>query len=77
MNEKEQNQQQPLRGFPITFNVYAHNEQEVEHLRKAIVAFIDQHARQGRAVDAERTAQAVARWDSNPLVRTQIINYFK
>lgn len=65
-----------LKGFPITFNIYAHNEQEVEHLKTAIVAFIDQHARQGRAVDAERTAQAIARWDSNPFIRSQVIKYF-
>ena len=73
MNE----QQKQLRGFPITFNVYARNEQEVEQLRMAIVAFIGQHAQQGRAVDAERTAKAISNWDKNPIVRNQIINYFK
>ncbi len=71
------NEQQSLKGFPITFNVYAHNEQEAEGLRMAIVAFIGQHAQQGRAVDAERTAKAIANWDKNPIVRNQIINYFK
>ncbi len=73
MNE----QQKQLRGFPVTFNVYARNEQEVEQLRMAIVAFIGQHAQQGRAVDAERTAKAISNWDKNPIVRNQIINYFK
>jgi len=77
MNEKEKNQGEPLRGFPITFNVYARNEQEVEDLRMAVVAFIGHHARQGRAVDAARLAQAIANWDRNPLVKSQIINYFK
>ena len=77
MNEKEQNPQEPLRGFPITFNVYARNEKEVEDLRMAIVAFIGAHARQGRAVDAARLAQAISNWEKNPLVKNQIINYFK
>ena len=77
MNEKENNQNEPLRGFPITFNVYAHSEQEVEDLRLAIVGFISAHAHQGRAVDAARLAQAIANWDRNPLVKNQIINYFK
>lgn len=77
MNEKEKKEQEPLRGFPITFNVYARNEQEVEDLRMAVIAFIGHHAREGRAVDAARLAQAIANWDRNPLVKNQIINYFK
>ena len=77
MNEKENIQQRPLRGFPVTFNVYARDEREVEDLRMAVTAFIGHHARQGRAVDAARLAKAIANWDSNPLVKNQIINYFK
>lgn len=78
MNEQEKNQQQqPFRGFPITFNVYARSEQEVEELRMAVVAFIGHHARQGRAVDAARLGKAISNWDKNPLVKNQIINYFK
>ena len=77
MDEKEKKEQEPLRGFPITFNVYARSEKEVEDLRMAIIAFIGHHAREGRAVDAARLAQAIANWDRNPLVKNQIINYFK
>lgn len=77
MNEKEKSQTEPLRGFPITFNVYARNEKEVEDLRMAVVAFIGAHARAGRAVDAARLAQAISNWEKNPLVKNQIINYFK
>lgn len=77
MNEQENKQQQPFKGFPITFNVYARNEQEVEDLRMAIVAFIGLHARQGRAIDAARLAKAISNWDKNPLVKNHIINYFK
>ena len=77
MNEQEKKEQQPFIGFPITFAVYARNEQEVEELRMAIVAFIGFHARQGRAVDAARLAKAIANWDNNPIVRNKIIDYFK
>jgi len=77
MNEQEKKEQQPFRGFPITFDVYARNEQEVEELRMAIVAFIGFHARQGRAVDAARLAKAIANWDKNPIVKNKIIDYFK
>ncbi len=77
MNEKEKNPQEPLRGFPITFNVYARSEQEVEELRMAVVAFIGCHARQGRAVDAQRLARAISNWDQNPIVKSRIIDYFK
>ena len=75
MNEQE-NSQQPFQGFPITFNVYARNEQEVEELRMAVIAFIGHHARQGRAIDAARLAKAIGNWDKNPLVKNHIINYF-
>jgi hypothetical protein len=76
MNEQENKQQQPFKGFPITFNVYARNEQEVEDLRMAIIAFIGFHARQGRAIDAARLAQAIGNWDKNPIVKSQIIKHF-
>ena len=72
MDEKKE-----IKVFPITFEVYAYDAQEVEELRMAIVAFIGYHARQGRAVDAARLAKAIANWDQNPIVKSQIINYFK
>lgn len=75
MNEKEK--EKPLQGYPITFELYAHDAQEAENARMAIVAFIGLHARQGRAVTAEKVARAVSDWDSNPIVRNHIINYFK
>ena len=66
-----------MKGFPITFNIYAESEQEAEEARMAIVAFIGQHARQGRAVTGRKIAQALANWDKNLIVKNQIINYFK
>lgn len=65
-----------LQGFPITFKIFAESQQEAEEARMALIAFIGQHAREGRAVTGRKIAQAVARWDSNPIVRSQIIKYF-
>ena len=66
-----------LKGYPITFNIYAENEQEVEMARRAIIEFIGFHASQCRAVTAKKLAQAITNWDSNPLVKNRINNYFR
>ena len=66
-----------LHGFPLTFNIYAENEQEVEECRKAIVAFIGFHASQCRAVTAKKVAKALSNWDNNILIRNHIISYLK
>lgn len=66
-----------LKGFPLTFNIYAENEQEVEECRMAIIAFIGTHASQCRAVTARKVGQAIANWDKNMIVRNRIIQYFK
>lgn len=72
----QQGAPQSLGVYPITFQLYAHNEQEVEEARMAIIAFIGLHRQYGRAVTAQKVAQAIARWDQNPLVKSQIIKYF-
>lgn len=66
-----------LKGFPIQFNMYAENEQEIEECRKAIIGFIGLHASQCRAVTARKVTNALSNWDKNPMVRNWIINYFK
>lgn len=66
-----------IKVVPINFEVYAYDEQEVEELRKAIVGFIDFHAKQNRPVLAGKAAKAISEWDSNPFVKNKIIDYFK
>ena len=66
-----------LKGYPITFNIYAVDEAEAEMARHAIIGFINAHASQGRAVTGKKIAEALSRWDKNPIVRNHIINYFK
>lgn len=72
-----ENEKKRLQGFPLMFNIYAESEAEVEECRMAIIAFIGLHASQCRAVTAKKVAQAISNWDKNPIVRNQIINYFK
>lgn len=72
-----ENEKKRLHGFPLQFNIYAESEAEVEECRMAIIAFIGLHASQCRAVTAKKVAQAISNWDKNPIVRNQIINYFK
>lgn len=71
----EQEEKQ-IRALPVTFELYAYDEAEIEACRQAIIAFIERHRREGRAVTAGKVAQAVARWDRNPLVRSEVIKYF-
>lgn len=68
--------QRQLRALPITFEIYACDEQEVEECRKAIIAFIAQHRSENRAVTARKVAEAISRWDRNPIVRNRIIGHF-
>lgn len=69
--------QKKLKGFPLAFNIYAENEQEVEECRKAIIGFIGLHASQCRAVTANKVTQALKNWDKNFLVKKQIVEYFQ
>ncbi len=75
--QNENNEQRQLRALPITFQLYAYDEQEVEECRMAIIAFIGQHRSAKRAVTAHKVAQAIANWENNPIVRNRIIDYFK
>ena len=72
MDEKKE-----IKVFPISFEVYAYDEREVEDLRMAIVAFIGYHAQYGRAVTAGKAAKAISNWDKNPIVKNRVIEYFK
>lgn len=60
-------------GAKIVFNVYANSQEEADVASKAIATFIDNMAKQGVAVTAEKLSQAIQSWGNNPLVR----NYFK
>ena len=64
-----------MKGYSVTFNIYANDEQEVEVLRFVITEFIRQHAEAGRAVSATKVAEALRNWENNPIVKNRVINY--
>ena len=66
-----------MKGFPIQFNIYAENAGEAQEAQQAFISFINFHAQHGRAVTAKKLTAALNNWQSNPLVRSRIINYFK
>lgn len=66
-----------LKGFPLSFNIYAESAEEAEECRKAIVTFITLHATQCRAVTARKVTEALRNWDKNAIVKRKIIDYFK
>lgn len=66
-----------MKGYPIAFNIYAEDANEAAGARKAIVDFIDSHAREGRAVTGEKIIKALRSLDDNPFVRAKIIDYLK
>ena len=72
MNEKKE-----IKVFPITFEVYAYDAQEVEELRSAIVNFIATNAQQKVPILAGKAAQGIRAWDKNPFVKNRIIQFFQ
>ena len=64
-----------LQGFEIKFQIYANSQEEVDNARNALVGFINQNARCGRAVTANKIADAVSKWDENPIIMSRIIKY--
>ena len=66
-----------LKGYPITFNIYAESEQEAERGRLALIRFIEVLRQQNAPVRGDKLNDAVGRMSSNPFVANQIINFFK
>lgn len=66
-----------MKGFEIKFNIYANSKDEAERAQKAIIDFIDDNAKEGRAVSANKIAEIVPRWKQNALIKQQIANFFK
>lgn len=66
-----------MKGYPISFNIYAEDEKEASDARSAIIEFIDEHARAGHAVTGRKIAHAVRSIRDNQFVRGKIIEYLK
>lgn len=62
-----------MRGFQVSFNVYADSQVEADDLSSVIKAFIGEQAQQGRAVTAKKVADAIKKYKDNYFVNA----YFK
>ena len=49
-----------LQGYEIKLNIYAESPQEAEQARQALIGFINQHARHGRAVRGNKIVEAIS-----------------
>lgn len=62
---------------PISFNIYAQDDEEAENGRKAIIQFINIMGQYGAMVSGNKIAEAVANLNNNQFIKNQIINFFK
>ena len=62
---------------PITFNIYASNDEEAEKGRKAIIKFINIMGQHGAMVSGDKLEKAIGMIYSNAFITSQIINFFK
>lgn len=64
-----------MKGIEIKFNIYAEDEADAKAARDSIISFIDENAREGRAVTASKIAKAVSMWKSNIFIKNRIIDF--
>ena len=61
----------------ISFNIFAADDAEAERGCEAIKQFIRLMGSQGAMVSGDKIAQAVAKLDSSPFIKSQIVAFFK
>lgn len=66
-----------MQGYEVRFNIYANSQAEADVVSSAIKSFINENARMGVAVTAEKVAEAVRRWGGNAFIKNRITNYFR
>ena len=66
-----------MQGFEIKFKLYAETQEEVDEAARVIQSFVNEHAKDGRAVTAKKLSEANPKWEENFLVKKQIIKYFE
>ena len=57
-----------MKGFQVTFNVYAYSKEEADRASEALRAFVDEQAKQGRAVTAQKITDAINKYKNNYFV---------
>lgn len=62
-----------MQGYKIMFNVFANSQDEADAVSKAFGQFVNDRAREGVAVSANKLLAIISKWGTNPIVK----NYFK
>lgn len=62
-----------MQGYEIRFRVYANSQEEADLASAKLRTFVDNNARKGVAVTAEKIAAAIEKWQNNYFVT----NFFK
>lgn len=61
----------------IEFQIYTENDSDADILKKAICSFIEEFRKMGIAVTADKVANVLSKWDTNPFIKEQVIKYLR
>lgn len=61
-----------MKGFKVSFNIFAESQEEANKLSVELGRFIDNNAKQGIAITANKVSEAIKRWGNNFLVNSYL-----
>ena len=59
-----------MKGFQVSFNVYADSKEEADKASEAFKSFVNEQAQQGRAVTARKITDAINKYKNNYFVNS-------
>lgn len=65
-----------MRLYNITIPVYADSDEQAQQASEQLVQFVAEVKANGRAVTAKGMADAAGKWQSNALVKNEILRHF-
>ena len=66
-----------MEGYKVSFNIYANSQEEADAVSQMLGAFVDDYARKGLAVSAERLISLPRVWETNSFIKSRIQNYLR
>lgn len=61
-----------MKGFQVSFNVFANSQEEADKASMVIRKFVDDNARQGIAVTANKLIEALNKYGNNMFVNSYL-----
>jgi len=65
-----------MKLYEVKVNVYADDERQAQAAEEALNSFVTELRAKGRAVTAQKLAEAVGKWQRNAIVRVEVLNHF-